>query len=141
MGGEFADFGLSQTKFLERCANLELCGGLCARAEIAYVAGVLAISDHVETFSAGEWDEFGKEFVLAEVAAVVGVGEVIRILEFLRFDHANGEAEIAGKLQSFVQFAARQAGRISDDSEGLRAEHLMRDAREKRRIDAAGIRD
>ena len=78
--------------------------------------------------------------MLAEITAVGRIRGVIFVGKFLRLDDADGKWKLRRDVQRLLQFAARQARRIGDDRQRAVAQHLMRDARQKHRVHAAGIR-
>ena len=110
LGGERADIGLGQPSLLQRSPHLELCGGLGTGAVVANVAGVFAVGDDGQAFGLGQRGQLGEEFVFAEVAAVVRVGQVAGVLKFAGAEDAHRELEPAGQGQGLLQFAAGEAG-------------------------------
>ena len=58
--GEFADLGFGEAGFFERRTDLELGGGLRARAIIPHVAGVFAIGQNGEALGPGQWRQLGE---------------------------------------------------------------------------------
>ena len=79
--------------------------------------------------------------MFAEVAAVGGIGEIGGVIELVCMNDADGQIEVLRDLQSFLEFTAGQAGRISNSGERTRAKLLVRNEREKNRIDATGVGD
>ena len=118
-GGKRADVGLGQAGLLEGRAHLELGRGLGAGPVIANVAGVLAVSDDGKALGLGQRGQLGEELVLAEIAAVVRVGQVAGILEFAGADDAHREPELPAQRQGLLKFAAGQAGRIGNRRQRL----------------------
>ena len=87
--------------------------------------------------SGANWRE---QFVLAEITAIVRIGEVGRIVKFLRAHDAQRNGKLAGDGHRLLQFAPRQARRIGQDRQGFVAKDLMRHECQKNRIHPAGIR-
>ena len=139
--GQFADFRLRQSNFLQRRAHLKFARRLRARTKIARVARVLAVGNHRKIFGLGDGREFLEQFVFAKIAAVGRVRRVFGIFKFRRLHHADGKLELLRDGQRLLQFAARQAGRIGNDSQSLFAQNIVRHARQKNRVHAAGIGD
>ena len=110
-------------------------GRLRARAVISYITGVFPIRDHFEILRARQRLEFRKQFVLAEIAAVVRVREIIWIFELLRLHHVNRKMKLLRDGERFLELAPRQAGGIRNRRQRFVAQHLSCDPRKKNRID------
>ena len=140
-GGEGADIGFGQAGLFEGGAHLEFRRGLGAGPVVADIAGVFAVGDDGQAFGFGQRGKLGEELVLAEVTAVVRVGQVAGVVEFAGADDAHRELELAGQGQGLLQFAAGQAGRIGNRGQGLVPQHVVRDIGQEGRIHAAGVGD
>lgn len=80
---------------------MEFRSGLGTRAEIADVAGIFAVGEDREAEFAGDGEKLGKEFVLAEVAAVQWVGTVVWVVELGGGDDADRKLELSGDSEGF----------------------------------------
>ena len=136
---ELANLGLGEANFFERRTDLELYGSLGAGPEIPHVARVFTVGDHCEPLSFGQRGKSGEEFVFAEIAAVIGIGEVSGIFELLRAHNPHRELKLFGGGQRGSQFAARQTRGIRNNGQRFLAKNLVGDAGKEDRIDAAGI--
>src|SRR5438477_4158155 len=97
--------------------HLKFSGGVSAGTVVSDVAGVFSIGNDGETFGLRERGKFCEEFVFAEIAAVVWVGEIFGVLELFGANDTDREMKLLGDREGFFQFTAREAGRIGDYGE------------------------
>ena|SRR6185369_13052929 len=110
LGGKFPNLSFGQAGFLEGSANLEFGSRLGTRTMISNIAGIFSISEHCEASLRCQRCEFGEEFVLAEVTAVVWIREVIGIFKLARANDAYRKLELLRQRQGLFKLAAGQAG-------------------------------
>src|SRR5205823_6997737 len=91
---EFANLGLRKSHLFERSPNLELCGGLGARTKVADIARVLPIGNDRRALLAREGRKLRKKLVLAEVTAIVRVGEIGGVRELFCLHDSQGNLEL-----------------------------------------------
>jgi len=136
-----ADFRLGQLGLGEGRSHGVLAGGLVAGAVVVAIVGVEPIEDRGETKIAGLRLAEAVELVLAEVAAVVGILRVARVLELTAGDehvpHAERPAERFGPLA----LARRQARGDGGERDGAEAELLDGNLEHERAVGAAGEGD
>ncbi len=99
---------------------------LLSGPKIAFVVGVDAVGDGVESSSLAVALEDGEQFVLAVKAAHRIVADVRGIFQFLRFHNLDRNFTLVRKGERVFEMSARQAGGIGNHGEHLAAEHLMR---------------
>ena len=138
-GRERADIGFGEAGLLEGCADLELLRGAGTGPKVPDIAGVFAVGEDSHTFNFGQRGKLGEQLVFTEIAAVFGVGEVAGIVKFAGAEDAHRKPELAGEGHRLLKFTAGQAGRISDRSEGLIPQHLVRHTGEEGRVYAARV--
>src|SRR5260370_42645233 len=98
---KMANFGFAQAGVEEGREHAMFFGGAMAGAEVEGVVGVDAIGGGGETALLGEGVEDGEELVLAEEAAVGGVGAVRGIFHFAGFDEF--VMDVKGELFSVLE--------------------------------------
>ena len=79
--------------------------------------------------------------MLAEIATVLGISDILRILKFPGMDDPDGKLELPRQSEAFLQLAARQARRIGNRREGFFAEDLVGHIGEENRIPTARVGD
>src|SRR5204863_8725924 len=144
-----------QTERLARVANLrrgelrldermaEAVGGrgLQARTMIGEVVDVRPVEQGGEAATASLGDGDREQIVLAEEAAVTRVGGVALDRELVDVDDDVCGAERRGEPFRRLEILLRRGGRHGREGETVRPEHLVRDAKQEARVDAARIRD
>src|SRR5713226_7730242 len=107
---KMANFGFAQAGVEEGREHAMFFGGAMAGAEVEGVVGVDAIGGGGETALLGEGVEDGEELVLAEEAAVGGVGAVRGIFHFAGFDEFVMDVEGADQVFDCGAIVGGEAG-------------------------------
>jgi len=138
---ESADVLLGQGGVEQRGGDVVLTSSLLARTEVALVVEVHAVRDRIEAAGVAKGFHDGEEFVLAMEAARGVVAGVFGAIEFGGWDDFEGNVLLMGEGDRVGELSAREAGRVGDHGEHVRAERLMSGPGEVGGIDSAGIGD
>ena len=87
-----------------------------------------------ETSFPSKRGQLGEELVLAEVATVGGIGEIVGVRELLSPQHPNGDPELLGDLKRLCQLPAGQARRVGNCGQTPLTQNLTSHMCEKDRI-------
>src|SRR5690606_18659034 len=116
------DFVLRQVGRVERTDDTELPCRLAAWPVVAAVVGIAAVGDRPDATVARDRREMRIELVLAVIAAVAGVGAVLRARHLVGMDDFVPEAELAGQPEGHLTVALGVAGAVGGDTEGTGTE-------------------
>src|SRR5262249_39101845 len=134
---QLADGVLGQPDLVERASDAEFPRRLSARAIVAAIVDVAAVDDHRDAALARERGQPRVELVLAVVAAVGGVGAVLRALELGGRNDEMVEREVAGDATGERAVALRVAGAVGRHAERGGAEDPGCSPSQIRAVDAA----
>ena len=116
-------------------------GGARARTVVAPVVGDLAVDHVAAPFALGDRRELREELVLAEEAALGGVGAVTGLLELARLDQDLAGAHLGGEPLRVLELGLRVGLAERGHGDGAVTQDVARDLKEKGAVHAARIRD
>ena len=134
--------GLGEREHGQRRGHAVLAGGCRARPIVVDVVGVRAIDDRIDPAFARDGTETRPELGLAEVATVGRVRGVSWIVQLVRIDFDNSEADLRRDGSGALPLIVRIRRAPTDDTDhAIDSERFHRNRGQIRRVDAAAVAD
>jgi hypothetical protein len=108
LAGEQANFGLRETGLLKRTSNTVVFGRSVARPVVPEIIQDGPVDDITETFPLGQGQKPPKKFLLAEIAAVRGVGGIARVRDLVSLQDEVADPDGQGEGSRLGQLRLRQ---------------------------------